>query len=673
MRFISAAFGHAKAGLYLFSVSTLIFFLSGLNGDQTKLLAQEQNLSAQDLKIAADIKKFFEFALANPEVTFTSYNMSSRRGEILRAMESLQRLPEGRRTDILRSSVAELSFFQKIEILSRRYDELPDSAPIKDFWKQHAISPDFLIEAKDLEFAVKFLQGSVFQGAITYNGDTGTHDYTNERSQKTVRALLALILNSTEEDLARVNEMTRGILSHDTNSLDPNTRAEIFDLLVSEYKAILKSDIEIASKSPSWKFDLDPSLFTAAARNRLSIILTGAPHPVQNLPVVAFREGQSQSNRVLLVCNTGESSISRSSSRSQSRTGSLTGGLNFHVVQFENPRSEFELRCGDKSYIVKGASLGNGRLPFPPEVNFQAEIANDGQIEFLATLSLTEAVDKASLAKLIGYLGLRGFVPDGPRSQIVQPVADVKREFSREFVNSNVYFAAGHSVDLSALEIGKGSGEGSKIVVRKVYPAGVNGEPSTARLTIITPPANPGSGGKITVTRNELVDLLCERREVQENPALFMTLSCRSSGQVRGWMNSYRESVLKTESLAGFNPQQVTDVPLIIGANRGFSTNSSESIASTMEYALRTIDTVMAGGGSQQIIEILKQPVRPPALETLNATDLQGLRVNSVAQNAGFEPVCNRDSEYSDLFSFGALLNEIRIQDREDPSHVISY
>jgi hypothetical protein len=166
--------------------------------------------------------------------------------------------------------------------------------------------------------------------------------------------------------------------------------------------------------------------------------------------------------------------------------------------------------------------------------------------------------------------------------------------------------------------------------------------------------------------------LLRQRREIRNNPLAIMNMSCSSYGTVDTWMAAYRQSLKDANGNVVADLKSLHDVPVVIGAKRGFETGGALDILEDMQYATSTIDAVAKGRPANDVVNLLKKPnaIRRVRNVADTATYLWA-KVRGCADPrggpptgdeaealgfAGFAPCCNVDPQAQDLYNLSGAL-----------------
>lgn len=505
---------------------------------------------------------------------------------------------------------------------------------------------------------------------IYYDGVNHRHVYpAGSEVEALVSYFAELVWKNEEEFKELVQQLSpeeRNLLILDSNTDNPATRVETFDLLSSKLKEFVLDRSDLKFDSQGEQVSINPIQLTSLSKSRLKSIL-GIPLQQGDLPIAILRDPAS--NQVSFICGLGSQIIISNvpmmqSSEDDDYSSDESSYLTIKKVLIPSDVSADQIaiawQCGSKLFHVRlEGGLSEGEIPFPPQFNFSTA-EEEGTLRALASFAITDHFSRESLNLFLIYMTLRDY-----RATSVDSVDDTRDKFEIDFLNTDFYFPTAHSLDLMNFQLG--SENSTRVVLTKN--ATENGK--KVELVIYFPRVDGVDGNQLYLTQDDLQKLLCERRDVRNNPLAVVTMSCNSEGSLHGWMNAYRKSVVDDEGTPKVDLAQLADVPIVIGAKRGFSTDSAVDLMGHMEYALSTLDLASsAGAGVEDILNRLRTPNDLEKFKLIVREMPKQEKSNAASERTdvhGYNPVCNTDPAFRDLFSLSGFI-QIMAKDALDPA-----
>ena len=197
--------------------------------------------------------------------------------------------------------------------------------------------------------------------AVRYNGESGFYDYEDDELKDYVKALTnAVLSDSFTEGAKLLNSDILDQLSLDTNTDDPNSRKEVYDLLVGSIKERLAFELnykgEEVQESDGGGFRrLSPVLLSNLSRGILDSALS-AKNPAKYKPTISVFSSSHDDESFSITCTSREAQI-------------ITSGDGYHHSSSNSPhftRIEIKysslrdkskgpilFRCGSEIYKLK--------------------------------------------------------------------------------------------------------------------------------------------------------------------------------------------------------------------------------------------------------------------------------------------------------------------------------
>ncbi len=246
--------------------------------------------------------------------------------------------------------------------------------------------------------------------------------------------------------------------------------------------------------------------------------------------------------------------------------------------------------CGSQKYqLAFQRSTVKGKLPRPTSIELQN---SDEEIRAFASLALIPQVDAVQVMALKLFMRSQGY-----RVAEHKYITDIKTEFEEAINAAHIYIPLTNEPNSTTMRSGfKG---GQKIAFTK------NGA-KRIRFEVFLPPLS-GTDTPVeepqSLVAEDVERIFAKRRASGSGQLLVINLWCRSAGSIPVWLTHYAQSLQDGEL-----EKKNLDLPLIIGAEGGFSGESIASAVETLGYPLAVIETVAAGGKLMDIQSQLEQP-----------------------------------------------------------------
>ncbi len=472
----------------------------------------------------------------------------------------------------------------------------------------------------------------------TYNGETFHIEYADKEVEKHVEKLAQMVWAVgaiSRVDPTAIPASLKEKLLRNTNTDDPTTRVELFDLLAHQVRDTLSHSL------PSGSIKLDPITLSAVARTVVRTALN-APPSSDDLPVAIFRD-KNDSSLIHLVCAAGKMRLLGSDRLEDAYSSSSQQIFSHTSVKIDSEESALVVRCGKNIYQIEvEVKKTGGVISKPKTLNFSNAFATN-EFNVLSTFAVTDDFSESSFKAFLAYMASKGYRPTS-----VEPVEDTRKMFGEDFKRSDLYLPTAHSISLNAFQIG--SEQSTRVLLERAIPhPQKNGEMMKVKMAIYFPRINGGGSADIRLEQSDLAALLCQRREVRDNPLAVVTMSCSSDESPAGWMYAYQKSLHNEKGELNVELSKLNDVPFIIGTERGFDTSSAVALMANMDFAFDAIDAVAGGKTPEEILHVLSIP---PEQTKLNValSKLEGLFHGKTHVNAArpYNPVCNIQRD--DLF-----------------------
>lgn len=426
-----------------------------------------------------------------------------------------------------------------------------------------------LLTLKEALFSMKKVVEMASEENVFYDGERGDHTYYNKELQKHT-LLLSLKMNQSQliEDAFLKNPYFKAFLI-DTNTIDPKTRIEPFDLLAHlSYKLFLtltqtfNPDVSLPQGSAL------KSSFQYALKNHLGFEIE-AQYPLSY---------SLNPKGAIFSCyrplSYGIDSLFHFDYWTHSHLGSFIGN------------TEVTKTCNGKNFQFKTVETQDKKLSHPQPLQTQWKDQKTLKITYLATLARDMAKEYLTGLKLI--LTTMGYKVKS------QQVVDTQEYFSEQFSNqTDVLIHAGHS--LSPYGFDAGAKQNTLIQFEK---KGKNGKKAIIDFLVPT----KGYSEYLELSKNQLIDYYTKRLINNQKSLFIFVTSCNSEDNIDIWSIIYRDALKKVFD----QYEQRTDFPYVIASERSFDTDNPLMILSHIFYSTDTIEMLVNGKNISDIYHMLK-------------------------------------------------------------------
>ena len=459
---------------------------------------------------------------------------------------------------------------------------------------------------------------------VSWNGTTERFDFTDNRLRIAVLTVASKLVtggSNTVELLESQNLLAK--FRFNSNTADPSTRVEPFDLIQGQITASIfhrqfngegnRIAITKAVHRKLYKqLKMTPDLDDRAADYQ-DIFVTSDKESIEQRQILAA------CNYLSITDNTGEDIPNISPYYIWLSKISL---LNYY------PHQPLKMRCDDKDYNIEIVKLNAEPLALPPPFDIR-KYAENGEVDVLLTYAFSNETDAKLLAGIASYLATKGY--------FMNPITDIKRgvatldEFRKSFAKSDIYIPAAHLLDLNTFELG--TDKSTVIKFTKTF-RHKSGEKIKAKVTAYFPEKNSGATKRLS--RNDLAQLLFERRSTNPLSLFVLTTSCRATDAVNTWTSAYRKS-LDLDLAAGklTKISDATDLLHAIAPEGSFPTSTPSELLLDFIGPLDAMKVIFEGGTPAEVYNRLKTEIKPDSLVKL----LRKIEQLLSGKNGALEPI----------------------------------
>ncbi len=254
--------------------------------------------------------------------------------------------------------------------------------------------------------------------------------------------------------------------------------------------------------------------------------------------------------------------------------------------------TSYNLNCGSDKFNLRYSIVQDTEVPSPDP--FVAK--NNSNV--LMTVALVDEIGAIQKSLIKKYFTVKqGWKVERDYEQI-----DTASKFNELFPITDIYFPVSHSMEVNHFMVG--AEKSNYLVLSKEF-ISKDGEVRKTNLHLLIPARTDQFYSSVVLKGSELAQLYSKRRK-NGYPSLFlMNLSCGSAQTLQTWTTVYRKSV-KLERDTDIT--KYTDLPYIIGADRGFDTQGFLSIAKLVDFPLGTTRILQTTGDIDQVLSFLKKP-----------------------------------------------------------------
>jgi len=297
--------------------------------------------------------------------------------------------------------------------------------------------------------------------------------------------------------------------------------------------------------------------------------------------------------------------------------------ININEIKNISPSKKIIFECDGKKYEVNHA-FENGKISsfsIDEIKNFKFNATENKEITAVSTFGFIDEMRPALEKGMILALKHKGFTLES-KEKAFEPS---KEKLFQDLKNTDIYFPGDHALNLNSFTIGD-KNSNRYLFTKKNKTTGVK----TSLILYLPNSENQGESHETQdISTEEMTQVLNKRKNV--NNLFVLNVSCNSKNAVSQWMHAY----YKTEEINLSNNEQRCAPPIVIGADRSFSTSTAQQILKVLEFPLGTLTLAGQDATLDEITNFLEGK---PALN------------GTLQSSSSFKPVSNFETsfEYTD-------------------------
>lgn len=467
---------------------------------------------------------------------------------------------------------------------------------------------EYAVKYKDFEQAIEILKAK--QNQIGYTSQTHKYTYKDRELENLAKYSVILLEafspraferpNSPESKL--ISREVREALTQDTNTPDMRSRMEPIDILAFQFaqKHFGSDDGDIVKNgrhakqaiATYFKGDIGAHVFSASIENE-SGFRGSAYKSIKFLCLGGMLSFVNPSDNELRLRLLNEGVYNENP---------LFGAHVFSDSVFNKllklGYEDIHFRCGDREYSANLASnflepvpKAGDKLSTKAVKDRKLKIGDDKKIKSTVTIGLV------SEAGVVLETALRASMAANQYAvKQVSRVKDLKSEFTKDFIDSDMYLPVGHSLSVERFTLGS---EGGK---RFVFEKKIKDGDAVSELVVYLPPGqkNPNDDVETNLSGQEVADALESRYKGGIPPPFILNMSCDSADTARGWVFAHG---VATERLGCAD----TEKPVVVGTDRSFATESVLHIASHLKHPMAALKVAENEGTADDLFRAMKQ------------------------------------------------------------------
>ncbi|MBI1859646.1 MAG: hypothetical protein HYR96_01850 [Deltaproteobacteria bacterium] len=398
-----------------------------------------------------------------------------------------------------------------------------------------------------------------------------THSHTPDANRPELRLWLrftaALVLELKPNEFVRyLPRPLRESLARDTNSPDVETRKEPIDIVTY----FVSQD-----RFSSWLTATDMDTVHRNAIVRAAIQHTLAPESYLPEITVVKEHLAEGGTPYRLFCSGAEiEGAPHKGSRPDPLVSYVVLTQQFLRGGLDKPRFH-NFMCGPLGASLE-TTIEKLRVPLHDPIDSHFIVGKDKKIKAISTFPIISEVNAQFIGMLRAGLILQGYT----EADQVRSVANLHDDFLAEMLEADLYFPMYSGPGGSEMHIGVNGSH--KLRMRRQH-KGVEIE-----LILYVPPQRNAQSivpkTSASVSETEMFDLFRRRRALDvERRLTILNIVCGSVGHIPAWMRFYKLSIPEepTEEVLARLPGEV---PIVIGAQRSFNSNSLEEWTKYAQY-----------------------------------------------------------------------------------------
>ncbi len=466
---------------------------------------------------------------------------------------------------------------------------------------------------------------------VRYNGESSMLEFSDNKLRDDVHYLagaLAFSVKMFEHEFSVLSADKKALWTFDSNDDTGASRVEPYDLLLVAAKTIYRYQNSINSS-----FEMNPIVLGKLTGSALDRVLGRESHE-DPMHISLFRDDFSpMTNDAIIVCGGSEPLMGYSDgvfrkimSNGINTSDSLLKISRQEAAFFAGLSKEKPLQCAGKKYSFESNVLGGGK-PIPRPV--WPKLKN---VKALFTTALLREMNQPALWGAIAYLQSRGYtvapvLNEYGVPELWQTVPDLAQDYLKEAESADILVPAAHSTNMNRVDLG--SDQALKLNAIK-YIRQADGTLARIQMVFYVPPFDGQSTKKlVSLEKERLADLLTARSKKLQTPLVVLSTSCFSERTLMIWMRAFDNA----QQMAG---DSNIPAPYVIGARRGFATDSTLNILSHFDFPLGVIDRLGQASSEDEVINYLKTVPQTPQRAILQYAQ-KFLKISSIRQLADFD------------------------------------